>query len=159
MSLSIAWEPLAGLLDDGLADLVRAHWEEVGVHKDKMPLDVNWKKYQDQEDARVLRILAARLDDKLIGYSSFIVVGGHLHYWSTPHAHGDAIYVDKALRHTGAGIALIDRAETDLKAEFAPGYVRILYHDKAFLEFLGPVLRKRGYTHQENIWDKMAGGA
>lgn len=153
--LTLAWEPLAGLLDDGLADLVFAHHAEVGVHQREMPLECDWDKYQTLEDQSILRTLAARLAGKLIGYNSFMVLP-HLHYRSTPHAMGDAIYVTKRYRHTGAGIALIERAERDLADLVKPQLCRIIYHDKAFLEFLGPVLKKRGYVHQENIWDKMA---
>lgn len=154
LDTTYAWEPLSGLLDDGLATLVRQHWEEVGVHKDKMPLDCDWERYQALEDGKILKILAARRDDVLVGYNSFMVLP-HLHYATTVHALGDAIFVPRALRHTGIGVELIDRAERDLTAQHAPGWVRIVYHDKAHLEYLGPVLRKRGYGHIEAIYDKM----
>lgn len=150
----LEWEPLAVLRDDGLERLVRDHWEEVGVYKDGMPLDCNWDEYQRCEDAGTLRILAARVDGHLIGYNSFMVLR-HMHYWSTWHALGDAIYVDKEYRKTGAGIGLIERAEIDLAKSVTPNSIRFIYHDKAFLDYLRPILTKRGYTHQENILDKL----
>lgn len=153
-TLALEWEPLAVLLDDGLEGLVRAHHAEVGVYKDEMPLDCNWEAYQGSENSGMLRILAARLGGKLIGYNSFMVLR-HMHYWSTWHALGDAIFVDRDHRKTGAGIQLIDRAERDLAKEVAPNKIRFIYHDKAFLDYLRPILTKRGYTHQENILDKM----
>lgn len=151
----MAWEPLAGLLDDGLAHLVALHHAEVGVHKEEMPLDCDWEQYHDLDQKGILRTLSARLKGKLIGYNSFMTLKGHIHYRRTFHALGDAIFVHKDQRSTGAGPLMIDRAERDLAALAAPGYCRIIYHDKAFLEFLGPLLKKRGYTRQEDIWDKM----
>lgn len=151
---SFAWELLSGLLDDGLADLVRQHWEEVGVHKDKMPLACDWDRYQQVEDAGFLKILAARRGDELIGYNSFMVMP-HLHYMTTLTALGDAIFVPVHLRRTGVGVELIDLAETGLAEMGKGGWVRIVYHDKAHLEYLGPVLRKRGYGLIESIFDKM----
>lgn len=156
--LTLAWEPLSVLLDDGLQALVREHHAEVGVHKDTMPLDCDWEKYHDIESKGILRVLAARLRDRLIGYSSFMVLP-HLHYRTTLHGVNDGIFVQRQHRRTRAGLKLIDRAELDLAAEAKPGYCRIVYHDKAFLNYLGPTLRRRGYEHQENIWDRMVRGS
>lgn len=157
-SITLRWELLNSLRDDGLDDLVREHWREVGVHKREVPLVCDWDRYQALEDSGVLKILAARKGDALIGYNSFLVMPG-LHYATTIHAHGDAIFVTKRYRKTGAGVFLIDRAETALADMARPGYVRIIYHDKAHLEYLGPVLRKRGYGAIETIYDKIVKAA
>ena len=153
---AVDWEPLSILRDDGLAELVREHHAEVGVYKDKMPLDVDWAGYHEDEVAGTLRILGARIDGALIGYSSFYVLKAHRHYRSTVHAMGDAIFVRATHRRSGIGIELIDKAELDITQEFRGRWVRFWYHDKAFLERIGPVLKKRGYAHNENCWDKMA---
>lgn len=156
MPATCDWEPLSILLDDGLAELVRQHWEEVGVHKDEMPLDPDWDGYQRMEDDGELRLLSGRIDGVLRGYHSVRVVKGHLHYKSTPHAMSDAIYVLREHRRSGLGLELIDKAERDILAEFAPRFVRIWYHDKAGLRLLGPVLQRRGYGLIEECWDKIA---
>ena len=153
--LTCEWEPLAALLDDGLAELVRLHWEEVGVHKDEMPLDPDREGYQEDETAGKLRLLGGRIDGVLAGYHSLYVLKGHRHYRSTPQALSDAIYVLRDRRRSGLGLHLIDKAEQDIQAEFAPKWVRIWYHDKAGLRLLGPVLHKRGYGMIEEAWDKM----
>ena len=155
MTLDLAWEPLAAMLDDGLADLVRAHWDEVGVFKEQMPLDVDWDGYRRQEMLGNLRLLGARIDEKLIGYNSFFVLPGHLHYKSTPHAMGDAIYVKPENRKSGAGPLMIIEAEAAIAKLYAPRFVRFVYHDKAFLDYLKPILEKMGYEHQENNFSKM----
>lgn len=151
---AIAWEPLASLLDDGMADLVREHWEEVGVHKDEMPLAVDWDKYQRLEDEGMLRVLGARRGKRLVGYNSFMVMP-HIHYSGTMHALGDAIFVTTPARRSGVGVRLIQVAERLLAEIARPGYVRIVYHDKAHLELLGPTLRKLGYGAIETVYDKV----
>lgn len=153
--ITLAWESVSALLDAGLERLVRQHWREVGVHKREMPLAVAWEEYRLRERDGIVKILAARRRGRLIGYNSFLLLTGHLHYGTTVHAMGDAIFVPKRLRGTGVGIRLIDQAETDLAAMFPGRWVRILYHDKNDIELLGPVLRRRGYTAFETMWDKM----
>jgi GNAT superfamily N-acetyltransferase len=153
-ALSCEWEPLATLLDDGMADLVRQHHAEVGVYKKQMPLDVNWEEYQAKEDQGMLHTLGGRINGKLVGYNAFFVTP-HIHYWSTLHALGDAIYVLPKHRRSGIGILLIDKAERDLVERAKPGWLRIWYHDKVDLKLLGPVLVKRGYKHNEDCYDKV----
>jgi len=144
-------------MDDGLPDLVERHWQEVGVYRDLMPLSVDWDQYLALADKGILRVVGARLRGDLIGYASYMVMP-HIHYSATMHIMGDGIFVTKDHRASGAGVSMIDKAERDIPAEFAGRWVRIWYHDKAFLEYLGPVLKKRGYSHVENCWDKMVRG-
>lgn len=150
----LTWEPLSVLLDDGLEALVREHWEEVGVHKDKMPLACDWERYQEVEDKGILQILAARREGILTGYNSFCVLP-HLHYRTTITALNDAIFVPRRHRISGVGVRLVERAEIDLATRYSPGWVRIVYHDKANLEYLRPLMERRGYGHVESIYDKM----
>lgn len=154
--LAFGWEPLAVLLEDGLAAIVAKHWREVAVHPDTMPLAVDWDKYQDLEDKGILRVMSARRGDKLIGYSSFMVMP-HLHYATTLHAANDAIYVDPSER--GAGIRLIRESEKALAELAKPGWVRIVYHTKYHVELergtLARVFDRLGYPAFEACHDKM----
>jgi Acetyltransferase (GNAT) family len=152
---TLTWEPLSVLLDDGLNGLIEEHWEEVAVHKAEMPLAVDWERYHRLEDMHILKVLGARQNETLIGYSAFFDLP-HLHYGTTPHAACDAIYVLKRHRLSGAGIGLIDQAERDFTA---PGeWRRITYHDRCGIELLGPVLRKRGYVATDVTYSKMVRG-
>lgn len=171
VKISLAWEPLAALLDDGLEELVKQQWRDQGLSKGEMPAAINWDDYRANEARGVVRILAARRDDALVGYSSFLVTSardraaprarhfGHLpahrrggiHHRSTATAVNDAIFVTKGQR--GVLGKLIDRAERDLSAEFAPQPVRIVYHDN----FLAPLLSKHRYAEYEVIRDKLVG--
>ena len=127
--LDIEWDKLKFLLRDGLDDLARAHWREVGVHQDEIPYAPDYEKFQELEDAGMFRILSVRKDDLLIGYSGFMIQP-HLHYKTKLHALNDVIYVDKAERGY-PGIRLILEAENKL---IAMGIRRILYHSKTDLK-------------------------
>lgn len=181
--LAFAWEPLAALLDDGLDAMVKGHWREVGVHQDAMPVDVDWEKYHDLERSGALRLMGARQDAELVGYSSFIVVP-HLHYVTTRHALNDAIYVVPKARGE-IGVRLVVEAERALVAE---GVRRIVYHAKEHIRLgtgdsldmietlveleaeygikipqdatgdtVGAVLEALGYASFEICYDKMVG--
>lgn len=156
--ITLGWESVGALLDDGLEKLVREHWRLVGEYKHVMPLDPDWEGYRKLELDGMMKILAARRRGRLIGYNSFLLLPGHLHYRTTVHVIGDAIFVTKPLWHSGAGAALVDRAETDLAEMFPGRNVRIRYHDKYELRFLDKMLLKRGYRQSEIILDKMVRG-
>ena len=156
--IALGWESVGALLDDGLEKLVREHHKLVGEYKAEMPLDPDWEGYRKLELDGLMKILAARRGERLIGYNSFLLLPGHLHYRNTAHVLGDAIFVTKSQWHTGAGAALVERAEIDLTAMFPGRHVRIRYHDKYGQRFLDKMLLKRGYRHSEIILDKMVGG-
>jgi GNAT superfamily N-acetyltransferase len=150
------WESLAALRDEGLAEIIAKHWDEVGVHKDDVPLAIDWERYHKLEKDGILRLMAARRAEKLVGYASFLVLP-HLHYSTTLHAMNDAIYVDPSVR--GIGIKLI-RAAEKLLAELArPRPVRILYHAKLHVEeergTLARVFEALGYKAFETSHDKV----
>lgn len=153
---SLAWEPLDALLDDGLADIVARHWAEVGMHKEDVPLAVDWERYYRLEADGILKLMAARQDDRLVGYASFLVMP-HMHYSTTLHAMNDAIYVDPDVR--GVGIKLIRAAEKALAELARPKPVRILYHAKLHVEkergTLARVFEALGYKAFETSHDKV----
>lgn len=132
--LKIAWEPLDTLLDEGIEDLVRAEWEEVSVDRERMPLALDWDEYRKLEELHMFRCLGCRRDDKLIGFSSFVLLKGHMHYKMTPHALNDAIYVSPTERGI-TGIRLLLEAERQIRALYAPGIVRVLYYSKDDIVF------------------------
>lgn len=152
--LQFRWDTMDRLMRGGIANLVREHWELVGWHKDVMPLDVDWSEYFELERRKIFYGLAVRLDGVLIGYNVFFC-RRHMHYSGTMHALSDAIFVTKAHRSSGAGYQLIARAERELPDLVKEPRVRVIYHDKADLEYLGPTLARMGYMHSENIWEKM----
>lgn len=155
-AITFEWSPLAEALDGGLEAIVKAHWDEVGVHKDTVPLACDWDKYQELEDKDVLKLMLARRGDRTVGYASYLVFP-HLHYCTTLHAMNDAIYVDPEER--GLGIRLIRAAERALVELATPNYIRILYHAKKHIEAdrgtLSKMFEKLGYAAFETSHDKV----
>lgn len=135
-NLEIAWEPLDILLDEGIEDLVRREWEEVAVDRERMPLVLDWDEYRKLEELKLFRCMGCRRDGELIGFNSFVLMPGHLHYKTTPHAMNDAIYVAPTERGI-TGIRLILEAERQIQALFAPKAVRVLYYSKDSMVFGG----------------------
>jgi GNAT superfamily N-acetyltransferase len=151
------WEPLALLRDDGLEDLIVAHHAEVGLHKEVMPLAVDWEQYHKLETLGMLKLAAARAGEALVGYASWLWLP-HLHYAETIHASNDAVYMRPEWR--GAGVRLMRECEQRLTADAVPKPVRILYHIKLDVEAargtIGRVLERRGFKAFETCYDRIA---
>ena len=132
--LVFAWEPLDILRDDGIEDIVRQEWEEVSVDRERMSLALDWDEYHSYEKLKIFRCMSCRRAGLLVGFNSFIVLPGHLHYRTTPHALNDAIYVVPTERGI-TGIQLLLEAEYQLKALLAPKAVRVVYYSKDDVHF------------------------
>jgi hypothetical protein len=158
VGLSLQWEPVQRLLDDGLEELLLRHWNEVALDKDAIPLDPDWQRIWQLESQGVFWAAALRKDGRLIGYNAFCV-HPHIHYRSTLHAVNDVIFVDPAERGL-AGVRLIKGTER-LLAEM--GVKKAIYHTKLHVEIghdqklVGDLLAKMGYKHFENLYCKMIG--
>lgn len=153
MSL-VTWVPLIMLLDEGLEDLVAAHWTEVAHDKKAVPLAVNWESYLAQEKAGYFKVAAQFRGGKLVGYNSFFI-HNHMHYQTTKFAVNDAIFVDPD--HRGIGGELVRTCET-LLANL--GVKKVLYHAKLDVfvksdKTVGDLLEAMGYTHVENVYGKV----
>ena len=97
--LTLEWEPLRRLLDEGVEELLARHWEEVAVDHDSIPLAPDWDRAFALQAAGVLRTAALRRNGRLIGYNAFHVLQP-LHYRMTTHAVNDVLYVDPDERGT-----------------------------------------------------------
>jgi len=106
-------EPLADCLEE-MKPLFPAHWEELGMFKDKMPLDPDYGEYYRREavDALVMPIL--RENGKIIGYWPTFISPG-LHYKSTLSATMDILYIAPEHRGNGSGKMLFDCLYAELK--------------------------------------------
>lgn len=90
-------------------DLVRAHWQELGLDLD-LEIAPDFKKMKAMEDADMFHIITVREDGKMVGYL-LAVVSVHLHYRNSPKMLiVDAYYVDPKYR-TGIGVRMIKYTE------------------------------------------------
>lgn len=95
-------------------ELIRLHWEEIAVNKDKIKLNPDWDAYHALEQNQRLKIFTARSEEELVGY--FVVItGSNLHYKDHVFAVNDILYLRKEYRKGRTGIKLIKFAEKYLR--------------------------------------------
>lgn len=138
---------------EGIALLLHAHWHEVGLSHEVMPLNPDWEKYQAAYEAGTLLIATARLDGALIGYNVFFIIP-HIHYKTTMVAMNDVLFLQAAHRRGRVGMQLIAFAETVLRER---GVVKVFMHVKKHLNF-GSLLGYLGYAPEETVWAKALTG-
>jgi len=97
--LSQQVEPFTAIARD-LPPLFERHWQELGTHKDQIPLDPDWDRYFLLAQTGTLRVRTARVDGVLAGYI-FNLVGPGLHYRSTLHAEIEMFWLDPVYRGMG----------------------------------------------------------
>ena len=64
----MGWRFLQKLLDDGLMVLAKAHYDEIALDKDKVPLAVDLEDFLAREASDTFKIFAAWDNGVLVGY-------------------------------------------------------------------------------------------
>lgn len=132
--MRFAPETIATARESGLEGMVRAHWREVAVDREEIPLDIDWNGYGAAERAGLFAGMTARTDaGELVGYNAFFLTP-HLHYHGTKFAMNDVLYMRPQFRGFD-GIRLILHAEKWLKDK---GVRKVIYHSKDGVEFGAP---------------------
>ena len=138
-------------IDDALP-LLLDHWSELALYQDKVPLNIDYEKYQQLEDLGVLHIYTAREEGYLVGYC-VMMVNTNLHYKDHKYALNDVIYVDPRSRNKGLGRDLIQFTEEELGKE---GVSVVMINTKNHRPFDG-LLEKEGYILQDKLFSKYIG--
>ena len=131
-----------------ITPLLQQHWQEISTYLD-IPLDPDVSRYNEADDADLLRCFTARLGGTLIGYAVFFLA--NLHYRSTKIMIQDVLFILPEYRRGRAGIGLIKFSEDKLREE---GVAAVYQHQKIEHPVLGVILKRMGYTMVENIWAK-----
>lgn len=153
-ALTLKLEPIDALRADGLEDLLTAHFDE--VEDLPAPMAPDWPRYYALERAGVLKVLALRQAEKLIGYSVWFVAPT-LHHRSTTWAVCDILYVDPRARGR-AGLALIRGAVPVLEGlgarviTYAVKPRKADLDDKQARDRVGHLLHRLGYSLAEESW-------
>jgi GNAT superfamily N-acetyltransferase len=113
MTITAQIEQLADCLEE-MKPLFPAHWEELAIFKDKMPLDPQYNIYWTREQHDELVMATLRKDGELIGYWPTFIAPG-LHYGSTLTATMDILWIKPEHRGDGSGKVLFDCLKTELK--------------------------------------------
>lgn len=129
--------------------LFAAHWKEIALDKDKIPLDVDYERYNKLDEMESLHIVTARDEGRLVGYHCSLI-NTHSHYKSSKMALVDVYYLLPEYRMSRTGIKLFQFAEESLRAR--GDIVKLLCstkihqdHSRIF-EFLGWRETERTYS-------------
>ena len=133
--------------------LIRMHYDEIALHKEVIPLDPDWNRYDLLDAVGDLVCITARDDGKMIGYSVFILTN-HLHYKSTRMASNDVLFLHPDYRKGRIGIRLIEHSERHLRTLDVK---KIVWHIKRANDFT-PILHRMGYLDEEVIVGKILEG-
>lgn len=130
--------------------LLFAHWQEIALNKNIIPLAPDWDAYEALEAAGVLRIFTARESGRLVGYFACFV-RRHLHYRETLFAVNDVLFLTREHRKGWAGPRLIRFAEKCLKAD---GVTVLAINTKRHRPF-DLLLKRMNYTTAETVYQKV----
>lgn len=137
---------------EDIKPLIKQHWEQIAVNKDKIKLNPDWQAYEDLNLAGHLKIYTARDNGKLVGY--FIVgVSTHIHYKDHKFANNDILFVQPNSRAGMTGYKLINFAEQQLKKL---GVSVININTKTHAPF-DKLLERMGYDLTEKNFGKYIG--
>lgn len=130
--------------------LLRAHFEEIAVHRDVTPLNPNWGHYYAVEKIDRLIVVAAENGPELIGYNVYFV-SPMLHNMSNLIAHNDIIYIKPEYRHGSLALRMIRMGEAQAKRL---GASIVSMHVKTGHDFSG-LLRHVGYAEVDTTYFKV----
>lgn len=151
MSWTFQFEPLARLLNDGLAPLAQQDWEEIDVDHDKVPLDVDWGHYTGLEAQGIYRVIAARKNGRLVGYNAFFICR-HTRHRGTVFGQNDVLYLHPTHRRGMVGVRFLTESDRLLRDA---GAVKVRYDVMDNSPTLGVILARMGYKREAAVFTKV----
>ncbi len=143
-------ETLSDRLWSELEPLLVKHWHEVETELDFPPIP-DKDQYQKIEACGMLKLYVARTitTDALVGYLAVFVCGA-LHSRGITVATGDVLFVNPEQRHGHLGSDLIRYAKDHLRSL---GVSMLYLHSKHRTGVnIGPLLRRLGFRHDEEVY-------
>lgn len=152
--MRFGWEPVALLFaEPNAADLLREHHETLGVHKDKLRLDINLDLMRQAEEEGRFRVWTARDSGLLVGYLGLWLIR-HMHYPILT-AVEDSFLLSAPYRRGLTGVRMIKEVAEALR-ELDVGL--LIIHEKVHFAAerggLGKLYRRLGFQHSDNLWSK-----
>lgn len=129
-----------------------AHWQEVAMHKDKIPLDPSFEEYARLHETGQLHVTVARSSGECVGYL-VAIVRPHLHYRRSLSAFFDLYYVAPSHRLWMTGVQLFTEAERALKQR---GVQRMFTGTKLSKD-AGRIFERSGWQEAERLFVKWIG--
>jgi GNAT superfamily N-acetyltransferase len=118
-------ESLSDHLDE-MKPLFPAHWEELALNKDKVPLDPQYDIYLARDARGEVMFVTLRQDGELVGYFVGFIAPG-LHYKTCLTLTMDIFYTRQDLRGGTAGLRLFRAVEKEAARR---GVQRLFYGSK-----------------------------
>jgi GNAT superfamily N-acetyltransferase len=152
-TVSFAKETYAEVISE-IKRLLELHWEEIALLKDKIPLDPNYAKYEELDKLGIMHFLTVRNETgELVGYNIFSVMP-HIHYWSTPMALIDIMFLEKPYRKGRNGIRFLQFFEQEAKKL---GAKKLIGGTKEHFD-IGKLFEYLGWTPTDRMYTKWVGG-
>jgi GNAT superfamily N-acetyltransferase len=139
-------EQFEDIVED-IKPILEVHWNELANNKDIRYLDVDYDGYIKLNRIGSWKVFTVRDDDKLIGYSSFLIAH-NLHYKDWKFASNDVYYLQKEYRKKGIGYKMFKETERWLKDQGVKSVVvqeKIDHPHSVLFDDLGFVLIERNY--------------
>lgn len=143
-------------LTDHLAEMIPlfpAHFEELALNKDKVPLDPQYDIYLQRDARGEVLFVAGRELGQLIGYFVGFVAPG-LHYQTCLTLTLDIFWVHPDHRHQGAGFRLFKAVEAEAKRR---GVQRMFVGSKLHKD-ASWLFERLGYEEVERYYSVWLGG-
>jgi GNAT superfamily N-acetyltransferase len=144
-------EPFPPFLEE-VKPILPIHWEELALHKEKVPLDPQYNVYLERDAQGGVISITAREDGKLIGYFVGFIAPG-LHYQTCLTCTMDIFYVHPDHRGGGTGYHLFKSAEKKLKRR---GVQRLFVGSKLHKD-ASWLFEKLGYEEVERYYSAWLG--
>lgn len=133
-------------------ELLKLHYQELTLNKDRIALNPMWERYAALEQADAFVVFTARDNGVLIGYSAFFV-NRHMHYGDLVICNNDVLFLHPDHRTGRTGIKLIryceEQAVSLLKQNFS-----LTWHAKLGTP-LADMLQRMGYSIQDIVLSKL----
>ena len=127
---------------------VYRYWNNTPENHDEVPLDIDWNVYLKMDADKLLHLMVARDDGRMVGVALYMVMMDPKHRKRRV-AHCDTFAVARDYRGKGVGKQLYIAVESSLFPlevdEIRNGY-REVYHTKPLFEKLGFKLIERTYA-------------
>lgn len=144
----ISWDDLRETAGESFVDI----FAEVGQFQEHLPFDPDLDIYKILADAGNIKILAARREDELVGWTLFWI-SPHQYHPSTKFAISDVTYVIPEHRGTGVLKEMLVKADALLRSI---GVEAISWQARADKDF-GAALEKQGYEKTTITYAKYIG--
>ncbi len=148
--MEFRWEPIEMMLQSGLEFLGAASWNECGNDKGTFDYDPDFARYGRMEKANILRFVAVRDKDELVGYAS-VIITDNLHDKKICCGIIQDIFIRHDKRAGGTAGKLLSFVEQQL---MLANVQHLSIAERLMVGNVGKWLARKGYHCNERIWTK-----